>query len=114
LPTSTLLANLRDPKMHAWTPPGGGWDGALNHVVIHGLDISMPLGVPGYSPPETLRAVLDGLTAGGIHEHFGFDLTGVALRATDLDWSYGSGEVTSGRAEELALLICGRHVRPAA
>jgi uncharacterized protein (TIGR03083 family) len=110
LPTAQLLANLRDPEMHSWTPPGGGWAGALNHVVIHGLDVTVPLGLPGCSPPETIRAVLDGLTVGGMHEHFGGALTGVALRATDLDWSFGSGEPRTGRAADLALALCGRQL----
>ena len=38
LPTSVLIGNLRDDVMHRWIPPGGGQTGALNHVVIHGLD----------------------------------------------------------------------------
>jgi uncharacterized protein (TIGR03083 family) len=110
LPTTTLVDNLRDPMLHAWTPPGGGRAGALNHVVIHGLDITVPLGLRGCSTPATLRAVLDGLTVGGIHEHFGFDLTGVALRATDLDWGFGSGTLVTGRGGDLALMLCGRKV----
>ena len=30
LPTTTLIANLRDDAMHAWIPPGGGLIGALS------------------------------------------------------------------------------------
>ncbi len=71
--------------MHRWSPPGGGSIGALNHVVIHGLDITVPLGVSQRSPDESLRAVLDDLTYGGTHAHFGFDLDGLGLRATDMD-----------------------------
>jgi uncharacterized protein (TIGR03083 family) len=110
LPVDTLLANLRDPTMHRWTPPGGGHAGALNHVVIHGLDITVPLGVTRCPPDETMRTVLDGLTGGGIHAHFGFDIEGLRLEATDMDWSFGSGRTVSGAAEDLALLICGRTV----
>ncbi len=36
LPTGELVANLRSDVMHHWTPPRGGYHGALNHVVIHG------------------------------------------------------------------------------
>jgi len=108
LPTSALVGNLRDEMMHHWTPPGGGYTGALNHVVIHGLDITVPLGVRRRSPDETLRVVLDDLTRGGTHAHFGFDLDGLSLRATDMDWRFGSGTPISGAAEDLALLICGR------
>ena len=40
--------------------------------------------------------------------YFGVDLTGVQLRATDVDWSHGAGEPVSGRAQDLLLLVCGR------
>ena len=51
-----------------WTPPGGGYAGALNHVVIHGLDITVPLGVQRRSSGETIRVVLDDLTIVGCRE----------------------------------------------
>ncbi len=111
LPTSTLVANVRDKTMHQWAPPGGGLIGALNHIVIHGLDITVPLGV-SHGSSETLRVVLDDLTIGGTHGHFGFDIGGLTLVATDMDWSFGSGVPISGAAEDLALLICGRSLPP--
>lgn len=110
LPTATLLANLRDETMHHWAPPGGGYIGALNHVVIHGLDITVPLGTSSSSTTEDLRIVLDDLTSGGAHAHFGFDVAGLRLGATDMDWSFGSGKPVSGAAADLALLICGREL----
>src|SRR6516165_1231368 len=91
LPTGELVANLRSDVMQHWTPPGGGYHGALNHVVIHGLDATVPLGVTRRSPDSTIRVVLDDLTAGGVHENFGTGIGGRTLQATDLDWSYGSG-----------------------
>jgi uncharacterized protein (TIGR03083 family) len=108
LPVSVLVGNLCDERMHQWTPPGGGWAGALNHVVIHGLDITVPLGASRRSPDETLRVVLDDLTLGGTHAHFGFDVEGLNLTATDMDWSFGSGTLISGASADLALLVCGR------
>jgi uncharacterized protein (TIGR03083 family) len=110
LPVDTLVSNLRDDVMHQWVPPGGGETGALNHVVIHGLDITVPLGVDEPPREKALRAVLDDLTWGGTHAHFGFDLDGLRLQATDMDWAFGSGTPISGAAEDLALLICGRRL----
>jgi uncharacterized protein (TIGR03083 family) len=107
LPVNTLVGNLRDETLHDWTPPGGGLSGALNHVVIHGLDMTVPLG-KRRPPDETLRTVLNDLTQGGIHTHFGFDLDGLKLRATDMDWEFGSGKLITGAAEDLALMVCGR------
>jgi len=113
LPASQLAADLRSEVMQRWTPPGGGYHGALNHVVIHGLDVTVPLGVPRRSPDDTIRIILDDLTTGGVQEHFGTTIEGRSLQATDLDWSYGSGPPLRGAAEDLALVLCGRAV-PAA
>jgi uncharacterized protein (TIGR03083 family) len=110
LPTGELVACLRAEVMQHWTPPGGGYHGALNHVVIHGLDVTVPLGVPRRSPDETIRIVLDDLTREGGHAHFGMDIDGRYLAASDLDWSYGSGAPLRGSAGELAVALCGRAV----
>jgi uncharacterized protein (TIGR03083 family) len=108
LPTTTLLANLRDDAMHAWIPPGGGLMGALSHVVIHGLDITVPLGVARPAPDESVLAVLDHLTVGGGHANFGFALDRLCLQATDMNWTFGSGAPMRGTTADLALLISGR------
>jgi uncharacterized protein (TIGR03083 family) len=110
LPVGELVANLRSEVMQHWTPPGGGYHGALNHVVIHGLDVTVPLGVSRRSPDHTIRIVLDDLTTGGVHEHFGTSVEGRSLQATDLNWSYGSGPALRGKAEDLALILCGRTI----
>jgi len=94
----------------AWAPPGGGYHGALNHAVIHGLDVTVPLGLLGCQSDEAMRIVLDDLTAGGVHAHFGTTIDGRRYEATDLQWSYGSGEVARGTAAEIASAICGRRL----
>jgi hypothetical protein len=58
LPASELVASLRAEVMQHWTTPGGGWHGVLNHVVIHGLDVKVPLGVPRREAGP-VREVLD-------------------------------------------------------
>jgi uncharacterized protein (TIGR03083 family) len=108
LATSELVANLRSDMMQHWTPPGGGYHGALNHVVIHGLDVTVPLGVPRRSPDDTIRVILGDLTQGGVHQHFGTNIEGRSLQAVDLDWSYGSGPALRGAAGDLAVMLCGR------
>jgi uncharacterized protein (TIGR03083 family) len=110
LPTGELIGNLRAEVLHRWTPPGGGSHGALNHIVIHGLDITVPLREPRRASDAAIRTVLDDLTAGGAHAHFGTDIQGRSLHATDIDWSYGSGPQLRGEAEDLALHICGRTI----
>jgi uncharacterized protein (TIGR03083 family) len=112
LPTDELIKNLRSGVMQHWAPPGGGYRGALNHAVIHGLDVSVPLNLPRLSSDETIRVILDDLTQRSGSVHFGIDIAGRHLQATDLDWSFGQGPVLRGAAADLALVICGRSVPP--
>jgi uncharacterized protein (TIGR03083 family) len=107
-----LLSVLQDNATHPWKPPGGGYMGALTHDVIHGLDITVPLGSNRRVPEDRLRAVLDVIAAPKARNHFGTDLTGVELRAEDIDWAYGSGQQLSGAAQDLALVLCGRKLPP--
>ncbi|MEP6631233.1 MAG: maleylpyruvate isomerase family mycothiol-dependent enzyme [Lapillicoccus sp.] len=111
LPFGSLLDDLRSDTMAAWAPPGGGASGALTHAVIHGLDITGALSIPRTADDHATRLVLDTLT-GGVAGHFGVDLTGRALAATDLDWTFGSGTPVRATAGDLVLALAGRP-RPA-
>jgi uncharacterized protein (TIGR03083 family) len=108
LPFDVLVKDLRGDAMANWVPPEGGFAGALTHVVIHGLDVTVPLGLRRTCADEAMRLVLDGLTTGGVHRHFGTEVDGLHLCATDLDWSYGSGTRVDAPAQHIALLLCGR------
>jgi uncharacterized protein (TIGR03083 family) len=106
-----LLAELRNNITHPWTPPGGGPQGALAHDVIHGLDITVGLGLDRRPPPDRVGLVLEDLREKNI-AYFGTDLTGVSLQATDLDWSYGTGTPVRGSVADLLLVLCGRQLPP--
>jgi uncharacterized protein (TIGR03083 family) len=103
---ASLIGDLRSETLHAWEPPGGGPLGALTHVVIHGLDITEAVPLGRTVPAGRLARVLGAADP----RVFGLDLSGVELRADDLDWSYGSGELVTGPAQVLALVLCGRTV----
>ncbi|MGS2615068.1 maleylpyruvate isomerase family mycothiol-dependent enzyme [Micromonospora sp. LZ34] len=109
LPAENLLAALRENVAHPWTPPGGGVGGALAHDVIHGLDITVGLGLDRRVPPERVALVLAGMRPRNI-AFFGVNLSGVALRATDLDWGHGTGADVRGLAQDLLLVLCGRRL----
>ena len=107
-----LVSVMQDNATNPWKPPGGGYLGALTHDMIHGLDITVPLGISRRVPEDRLRAVLDAIAAPKARKHFGTDLSGVRLRAADIDWASGSGKQLSGAAQDLALVLCGRKLPP--
>ncbi|MHB2029517.1 MAG: maleylpyruvate isomerase family mycothiol-dependent enzyme [Acidimicrobiales bacterium] len=109
-PTSQLVDDLRSDVLHHWTPPGGSYHDALNHVVIHSLDITVPLGRARLAADETIRMILEDLTRGGIHRNFGIEIERRNFEATDIGWTFGSGQLLQGKAENLALALCGRRV----
>jgi uncharacterized protein (TIGR03083 family) len=112
LPVASLVADLRSETLHGWQPPGGGVEGALTHCVIHALDVVEAVPLARRVPDERIARVL-GIVAGpGAENAFGVDLSGLALRADDLDWSRGSGAEVSGPAQALALVACGRFLPP--
>ncbi len=112
LPVETLLFGLRSDVLHGWEPPGGGLEGALTHCVIHGLDIIEAVPLERRVPDARLARVLGIVARPGSPNLFGADLSGVELRADDLDWSFGSGALVSGPAQALALVACGRRLPP--
>ncbi|MFE3328359.1 maleylpyruvate isomerase family mycothiol-dependent enzyme [Streptomyces sp. NPDC059176] len=107
--TTALAAFLRDNADHPWTPPVGGFAAALGHDVVHGLDITVTLGLDRRVPEDRLRILLDEIRPSSL-KFFGADLDGVQLCAEDLDWSYGSGSPVYGPAQDLLLLAYGRRL----
>lgn len=106
LSTQELVTSLRINAEHPWTPPGGGPVGALSHDVIHGLDVTVALGMDR-TVPERVALVLGSMQPRNV-AYFGTDLSGVSLHATDLDWSFGDGEPVHGTGADLLLVVCGR------
>jgi uncharacterized protein (TIGR03083 family) len=107
-----LAEAVRSNAGHPWKPPGGGFTGALAHDLIHGLDITVPLGIGRPVPEDRLRLILPGSLAGKSVKFFGVDLDGIELRAEDMDWTLGSGAPLTGTAADLLLVLCGRKLPP--
>jgi uncharacterized protein (TIGR03083 family) len=107
-----LAEAVRSNAGHPWKPPGGGFTGALAHDLIHGLDITVPLGLAKPVPEERLRLVLPGSLTDRSVTFFGTDLDGIELRAEDMDWTLGSGTPLTGAAADLLLVLCGRKLPP--
>jgi uncharacterized protein (TIGR03083 family) len=110
LSSDELTASLADNTNHPWKPPGGGFEGALTHDVVHGLDITVALGLDRKIPEDRLRPVLRGLVTPRSLKFFGVNLDGVLLCADDIDWKFGSGTPIHGAAQDIALVLCGRRL----
>jgi uncharacterized protein (TIGR03083 family) len=108
-----LTEAVRSNTGHPWKPPGGGYTGALAHDLIHGLDITVPLGLAVRPvPEERLRPVLPASLEDRSVKFFGTDLDGIELRASDMDWTLGSGVPLTGAGADLLLVLCGRTLPP--
>ncbi|MGW2177467.1 maleylpyruvate isomerase family mycothiol-dependent enzyme [Streptomyces sp. NPDC001732] len=105
--TAELAVFLRDNAHHPWRPPVGGLAAALGHDVVHGLDITVALGVDRRVPEDRLRVLLDSTRPRNL-TFFGADIDGVRLCADDLNWSFGTGTPVYGAAQDLLLVTFGR------
>lgn len=111
--TESLAASLREHADARFTPPGMDAHAPLTDVVVHTLDMRVPLGTPGDGPsPEASRHILDFLmtkmaTRGFLPKG---RVTGLSFRSTDTGWSAGSGPSVEGPATALLLALCGRAV----
>ena len=86
---------------------GRGGRIALTDGMIHQQDIRRPLGLPRDIPADRMIATLDfAVTAPLIHAPK--RVHGLALAATDLDWTSGTGPRVEGPAESLLMAIAGR------
>jgi uncharacterized protein (TIGR03083 family) len=111
-PTGTLLDGWRTNENRRWKPPGGGLKGALTHDVVHGLDITIPLGIEHPVSEPALRVVLSNATSPLSLKHFGLDLTGTRLEADDVEWAFGNGEPLRGAARHLLMVLMDRRLPP--
>jgi uncharacterized protein (TIGR03083 family) len=105
-PRATLAA-FRAAERRTTSPPGPKetW---LGEALVHGEDIRRPLGIPhDYPLPAVVQAL--GLYArsntiiGGKTR-----VAGLTLKATDIDFTVGSGPVVEGPAMSLLLAASGR------
>ena len=89
--------------------PGAGPEGELTHLVIHGLDLAYPLGVPFAVSAGAANRTLDQLfspKARGLVEPGRPD--GLSFASTDTGWRRGDGPRVEGSAAALILSIAGR------
>ncbi|MGQ0833285.1 MAG: maleylpyruvate isomerase family mycothiol-dependent enzyme [Microthrixaceae bacterium] len=94
-----------------FTPPGLGAHAPLTDIVVHTLDMRVPLGIPGPGPaPEAANEVLGFLMTPKATKGFlpKDRVPGLSFESTDTGWSGSEGPVVRGPAASLALAITGR------
>ena len=107
-PVGELTALLRSHADDHGSAPGMGPMGQMTDGCVHLRDCARPLGLPDDVALEDWRMVLDWLPSGvrGLVPKHRFG--GLALRATDQDWAWGSGALVAGRSEAVAMAMTGR------
>ncbi len=102
--TAEVVTALRADAEDRFAPPGVGGHGPYTDLLVHRLDIAVPLDIEVDRPVEPWRASLDFLVSNkGRRGFVKRGLPQLTLRAIDLDWSHGSGPEVSGPAAALGL-----------
>jgi uncharacterized protein (TIGR03083 family) len=90
--------------------PPGPIDTPLGEIIVHGEDIRRPLGLAHTYPTEALTRVAAFYAKSNLIIHGKSRVSGLTLRATDTDWSNGSGPLVTGPMLDLVMATAGRRV----
>jgi len=101
------LKHLRAVRDLTTAPPGPktSW---LGEVIVHSEDVRRPLGLSRTYPMDAVVAVADFYKGSNVLIGSKKRVEGVTLRATDTEWSHGSGPEASGPMLSLLLAMTGR------
>jgi uncharacterized protein (TIGR03083 family) len=88
--------------------PPGPTDSWLGETIIHAEDIRRPLGLQHEYRTDALMRVADFYKGSNLIIGAKRRIEGVTLRATDADWSHGSGPEVSGPLLSLLMAMTGR------
>jgi uncharacterized protein (TIGR03083 family) len=80
----------------------------LGEVVVHGLDIRHPLGIPLQIDPDAMVACLDLYQGANFPVGTKKRIAGLTLTATDVAWTHGDGPEVTGPAGSMLLAMTGR------
>jgi hypothetical protein len=83
-------------------------DSWLGETIVHAEDIRRPLGISRHYPPGAVIRIADFYKGSNLLIGAKRRIAGLTLRATDADWSYGTGLQVSGPMLSLLLAMTGR------
>jgi len=95
-----VLTSVRHPP-----GPSATW---LGETIVHGEDIRRPLGIAHTYPAEALVQVADFFAGSNLLIGAKRRIGGLALHATDAQWSHGTGPEVAGPMLSLVLAMTGR------
>lgn len=101
------LARFRS-QLGATTHPPGPIEAMVGEVMLHPEDIRRPLGMAHAYSPEGLMRAADFYKGSNLLLGTKNRIAGLGLRATDVQWSTGSGPEVSGPMLDLLLAMTGR------
>ncbi|MCU1600040.1 MAG: hypothetical protein JWO22_749 [Frankiales bacterium] len=105
-PAATLAAY----KLHETSTksPPGPKDTWLGETIVHAEDIRRPLGIAHDYPQDALVKVLDFFKGSNTLIGSKDRVAGLTLKATDVEWTHGSGPLVEGPAVSLLMAMTGR------
>lgn len=92
----------------ATTHPPGPLAAMVGEVVVHCEDIRRPLGIPHEYSDQALITTVDFYRGSNLLIGAKRRAEGLTLRASDVDWTAGSGPEVVGRLGSIILAITGR------
>jgi uncharacterized protein (TIGR03083 family) len=107
---AALIEAIREHADDMTRPPGASIHDLLAEIVIHPLDIALPLDRSWVPDAAATAELLDYLTTSkkGGHYHPTGGVSDLSFVATDIDWAWGTGAELRGPAAGLALVLTGR------
>ena len=104
---AATLAGFRAIVSSKTHPPGPNttW---LGETIVHGEDIRRPLGIDHAYDADGLRSVADFYKGSNLLIGAKKRIAGLQLKATDSDWTNGTGPVVEGSMKSLVLAMTGR------
>jgi uncharacterized protein (TIGR03083 family) len=107
LPPEQIIARIRARTTTTNKPPAAAM-AMLGEVVVHGNDIRQPLGIIDNTSSAAKLACLDMFKRTNVPLATKRTIAGLRLRATDADWSHGSGPEVAGPMIALVMAMATR------
>jgi uncharacterized protein (TIGR03083 family) len=88
--------------------PPGPMDTMLGEMIVHAEDIRRPLGIKHAYPVAAVTRTAQFFTGSNLLIGAKRRISGLTLRATDTDWSHGTGPEVEGPVLSLLMAMTGR------